>query len=227
MPTEVQHVQVSNLDEEIEQRNQTETTNQVHSQFDKPMGLRGRVAGWLMAHRSSNRERNAWAVSLLELQPTDHVLEIGFGPGVALTLMSKVVTAGSVVGIDHSEVMFRQATKRNAAAIEQGQVQLLLASVSDLSADHGRYDKCLMVNVFHRWDNAIDVLRRVQWQMNPGGKIVIAFQPNVQNPTDEDALRAGHAMVERLMAAGFSRAHLEIKSLTPVSVACAVGLKEG
>jgi hypothetical protein len=33
-----------------------------------------------MAHRSSNRRRNAWAVSLLEVWPTDRVLETGRPP---------------------------------------------------------------------------------------------------------------------------------------------------
>jgi protein-L-isoaspartate O-methyltransferase len=227
MQTEVQPVQVSHVDEAVEQHPQAQTTQAARSQSEKPTGLRGRLAGWLMAHRSSNRERNAWAVTLLELQPTDRVLEIGCGPGVALALMSKLVTSGQVVGIDHSEVMVQQAKKRNTTAIEQGRVQLRLASVFDLPPGHDRYDKCLMVNVFHYWDSPDEVLRRVQWQMNPGGKIVIAFQPCVRSSTSGDTLRAGHAMVERLQAAGFSKAHLEIKSMAPDSVACAVGIKEG
>lgn len=226
MQTEVQHIQASQVDEAVEQRTQVQATQPVRSQSEKPTGLRGRLAGWLMARRSSNQERNAWAVSLLELQPTDRVLEIGCGPGVALALVSKVVTSGQVVGIDHSEVMVQQATKRNTAAIEQGRVQLRLASVFDLPPGHDRYDKCLMVNVFHYWDSPDDVLRRVQWLMNPGGKIVIAFQPCVQGPTGEDVLKAGHAVVERLKATGFFKVHLEIKSMAPDSVVCAVGIKE-
>ena len=63
--------------------------------------------------------------------------------------------------------------------------------------------------------------------MNPKGKIVIAFQPSVQNPTGENTLKAGHTMLEKLKAAGFSQTHLEIKSMEPDSVACAVGMKEG
>ena len=227
MRTQAQHVHVSNVDEEVEQGNQAQATRRACSQFEKPTGLRGRVAGWIMAHRRSHRERNAWAVSLLEPQPTDRVLEIGFGPGVAIALMSKVVTSGHIVGIDHSEVMVQQAKKRNASAIAQDRVELRLASVFDLAGGYDRYDKCLMVNAVHYWDNPDDALRRVQRQMNPGGKIVVAFQPCVQGPTDEDILKAGHTMVERLKAAGFSKAHLEIKSMAPDSVACVVGMTEG
>lgn len=227
MQTEVQHVQLGHVDEEVEQQSQTQVTRRVRSQFEKPTGLWGRVVGWIMAHRASNRERNAWAVSLLELQSTDHVLEIGYGPGVAIALMSKVVTSGQVVGIDHSEVMLRQARKRNASAIEQGRVQLHLASVAQSPIGHDRYDKCLMVNTFHYWDNPNDALRNIQRQMKPGGKIVVAFQPCLQGTTGEGTLRIGYAMVERLKAAGFSRAHLEVQSMAPQSVICAVGVKEG
>src|SRR5947209_8447596 len=56
----------------------------VFGQFLRPHGFRGRAAGWVMATRGSNRERNIWAVGLLDVQPDDRVLEIGFGPGIAI-----------------------------------------------------------------------------------------------------------------------------------------------
>jgi ubiquinone/menaquinone biosynthesis C-methylase UbiE len=82
-----------------------------------------------MANRSSTVERNDWAVSLLKLQPTDRVLEIGFGPGVAIQKMSEFVKEGLIWGIDHSEVMLRQASKRNKEAISADRVRLLLGSL--------------------------------------------------------------------------------------------------
>ena len=225
MGTKAQSIQLQPVCGETENQ-RSGFRQRLRSQFGKPTGFGGKVAGWIMAHRPSNRERNVWAVSLLELQPTDHVLEIGFGPGVAINLMSQQVTSGHVVGVDHSEVMLQQATKRNASAIEQGRVQLLLASMSDFPVVQDRFDKCLMVNAFHFWDDPGAVLRNVRRVMNPGGKIVVAFQPRFQGATDEDTLKVGHNMVGTLKAAGFSNAHLEIKSMAPVSVACAVGLNE-
>src|ERR1700728_1568372 len=54
----------------------------VVGQGHHPRGAAGSVTGWVFAHRPSNRQRNAWAVSLLGVQPADRVLEIGFGPGL-------------------------------------------------------------------------------------------------------------------------------------------------
>ena len=39
------------------------------------------LAAWHMIH--DNRDANYWTVGLLDIKPTDHVLEIGFGPGLA------------------------------------------------------------------------------------------------------------------------------------------------
>src|SRR5262249_5730893 len=101
-----------------------------------------------MAHSRSNRQRNGWVVSLLEVQPTEKVLEIGFGPGLAIAELSRRVgDCGRVYGIDHSDVMLRQATRRNAAAIVAGRVTLARASVDQLPpALGGRFDAILAVN---------------------------------------------------------------------------------
>jgi hypothetical protein len=59
-------------------------SHQIVSQFRQPHGFLGQIAGLIIANRPSNLERNNWTVDLLDLKPTDNVLEIGFGPGIAL-----------------------------------------------------------------------------------------------------------------------------------------------
>ena len=99
------------------------------SQFANPRGILGRVAGVIVATRSSNRERNAWTLSLLKIASVDRVLEIGFGPGRAIGEAAK--TASRVVGVDRSALMVKEAAKRNRAAIDQGKVKLTLGSVEN------------------------------------------------------------------------------------------------
>jgi SAM-dependent methyltransferase len=134
-------------------------------QFGHPQGTAGSVAGWVMAHRPSNRQRNSWVVSLLDVQPTDRVLEIGFGPGLAIAELSRRVGgSGHVYGIDHSEVMLRQATRRNASAIAAGRVSLSRASVDQLPPSlGGPFDAILTVNSLGFWPaptERLDELRR-------------------------------------------------------------------
>src|SRR5829696_7751284 len=51
----------------------------------------GWLAGrWRYAHR--NRKHNRWAVALLDVQPQDHILEMGFGPGLAIRELARRAT---------------------------------------------------------------------------------------------------------------------------------------
>ncbi|MGH2370537.1 MAG: class I SAM-dependent methyltransferase, partial [Chloroflexota bacterium] len=91
------------------------------AQFAQPSGLLGHVAGFLMARTDAD---DRWVVELLDVQPDDRVIEIGFGPGVAIGLLAERATAGLVAGVDPSEVMVRQATRWNRAAVRAGRVEL-------------------------------------------------------------------------------------------------------
>jgi SAM-dependent methyltransferase len=99
----------------------------VYRQFHRPTGLSGRVAGWIMANRPSNVHRNRWTVDLLNLEPSDHVLEIGFGPGLAIQQVARLVPRGHVVGVDHSPLMVKHAGHRNQSAVQAGLVDLKLS----------------------------------------------------------------------------------------------------
>jgi trans-aconitate methyltransferase len=195
----------------------------VVAQFARPTGFWGNIAGFIMAHRPSNLERNEWAISQLKLQPSDRVLEIGFGPGVAIEKMSEIVTDGVIWGIDHSEVMFRQASKRNQHAIAAGRVRLALTSVSQLPSFDGPFDKILDVNGFQFWDSKTDVLRRLREQLRPGGIIALVHQPRNLGATEDDTTEAGERFAHYLEVAGFKDIKAERKMMKPVSTVCVLG----
>src|SRR5262245_47145454 len=119
------------------------------SQFGHPSGLLGRLVGTIMAYE--NRERNQWAVALLDIQPTDHVLEVGFGPGLAIQEAARLAAKGVVAGVDASEIMLGQARRRNAAAVRAGRVDLRLGSAEALPFPDGAFDKAFVVNSVHHW----------------------------------------------------------------------------
>jgi ubiquinone/menaquinone biosynthesis C-methylase UbiE len=149
----------------------------VRAQFGRPAGLTGRMAGSVMAYRASNRRRNAWAVSLLDVQRDDRVLEIGFGPGIAIRELARLAPDGHVCGLDHSEVMVRQAARRNAEAVRRGHVELRLGSVELVPALEAPFDKILAVNALQFWDQPAEPLRELRRVLTSGGRIAIAFQP--------------------------------------------------
>src|SRR5512138_1099995 len=112
-------------------------------QFGRPRGPLGALAGLVMRLRPSNRLRNLRTVELLDIQPSDRVLEIGFGPGLAVARAAELASAGKVVGVDHSALMLRQARRRNARAIRAGRVELLLGSAEAVPRIEGGFQKVL------------------------------------------------------------------------------------
>ena len=193
------------------------------AQFAHPTGLWGNIAGLIMAKRPSNIERNEWAISLLQLKASDRVLEIGFGPGVAIQKMSEIVTDGVIWGIDHSDVMLNQATKRNQRAISNGTVRLALASVSHLPSFDGQFNKILDVNGFQFWHNKVDALKGLREHLFPGGILALAHQPRSLDATEDDATEAGERFTGYLKDAGFGNVELKRKVMRPVSTICALG----
>jgi SAM-dependent methyltransferase len=199
----------------------------VVAQFHRPHGVGGRAAGWVMAHRGSNRERNLWAAGLLDVQPEDRVLEIGFGPGIAIEAMARRATRGRVVGVDHSEVMVRQAMRRNAAAVRAGRVDLRLGNAEDLPALNARFDKILAVNSLMFWGDPVARLKELRDLLRPGGWIAIAFQPRGPGSTDETAARAGGEIAGHFETAGFTDVRVERLALKPTAVVCVLGVSPG
>jgi SAM-dependent methyltransferase len=194
-----------------------------HAQFARPTGSLGRAAGLLMAHRSSNRRRNAWAVSLLDVRPEHRVLEIGFGPGLAIREFSRIARDGYVCGIDHSESMLRQASRRNRDAIRRGVVDLRLGSVDDLPAFDTPFDKILAVNTMLFWRAPQARLRELRLLLRPGGSIAVAHQPRGPGATDQTAAAEGEEIEAALVAAGFTQVRVETLRLKP-AVVCVLGL---
>jgi SAM-dependent methyltransferase len=193
----------------------------VVGQFMRPHGLGGHLSGWVMAHRSSNVRRNRWVVSLLGVQPTDRVLEIGFGPGIAVTELSHLAADGRVMGVDHSDVMVRQARRRNAAGVRAGRLDLRLGAVDALPDFGAPIDKVLAVNNMGFWPDPIDRLMELRSMLSPGGKVAIASQPRGPGATSETSTQAASEIEEALRQAGFDRLRTETLDLEP-PVVCVV-----
>lgn len=172
-----------------------------------------------MAHRRSNRQRNAWVVALLDVRSADRVLEVGFGPGLAIAELARRVTGGRVHGIDHSAVMVRRASRHNRAAIRAGRVELLHAPVDRLPAFDPPLDAVLAVNTTGFWPDPAQRLRDLRRVLRPGGRIALVSQPRCPGATRDTTARAARELQDLLAAAGFAGFRVEILELDP-PVAC-------
>jgi SAM-dependent methyltransferase len=196
----------------------------VVGQFGRPHGAGGCLAGWVMAHRRSNRARNLWVVSLLDVLPEDRVLEIGFGPGIAIEEMSRRANRGKVYGVDHSTVMLRRARRLNRASIRSGRVELQLASAGDLPDFGEPLDAILAVNTMGFWPDPAACLVELHRRLRPCGRIAVASQPRRPGATTETTRQAAKEIDAALTAAGFTSSRVETLPLEP-PVACVIAKK--
>ena len=194
------------------------------SQFGRPHGLVGRLAGNIMAHRASNKLRNHWTVGLLELEPSHQVLEVGSGPGIALAEVAECLTSGRVVGLDFSKTMQDMAAKKNRQAIRDGRVRLVTGSVEELdqATDEvldGPFDHIFGINVVMFWKNPTRTFKMLGQRLSSAGQLAFTFQPRIGSVSDEAALSAGDQMVGNLRDAGFQNIRVErLESLSPMAI---------
>ena len=164
--------------------------------FGRPRGFPGRLGGIIMAR--TNEECGSWVTELLDIGPSESVLEIGFGPGVIIRRLSNL--AGYVAGSDPSYEMLQQARARNAEAIGSGRVDLRRGSVETLPFDINTFDKAIAINSMQVWPDAGTGLREIWRVMKSHGRIALGFTPYSGQRSE--------GLTESVIAAGFTDAHI-------------------
>lgn len=160
-----------------------------------------------MAQREAS-ERLTWAVETLNGQPTDRLLEIGCGHGVAVSLVCEQLDGGSIVAIDRSATMIAQAERRNAAAVAAGVASFQTVALRDADLGDARFDTifAIHVGVFLRGDPARE-LAIIAAHLAPGGQFYLPYQP--LDPGSVEAVaatsaatleRQGFTIIDRLTA---------------------------
>jgi SAM-dependent methyltransferase len=199
-------------------------------QFGNPRGPVGWLAGRVMAGRPSNRLRNQWTVDLLDLKPTHRVLEIGYGPGLALELVLPRVPAGFVAGLDRAATMCDMAAARNRNAMREGRLALLVGDVDGLAARGeaalaGPFDRIFAVNVAMFWMDPAAVFATLAARLAADGRIHVTHQPRAGERSDAAALAAADRLANAMRVAGLIDVRIErLEDLSPIAV-CVIGTR--
>lgn len=180
--------------------------------FEKPDGFLGEIAAQYMT--AEYLSVNMWAVHTLDVQPTDKVLEVGFGPGVAIQEMTKRVPNSHIVGIDYSELMLARAKERNLQAIQEGRVDLMYGNVSDLPSFDVTFDKIIAINNIMYWSNRVDSLQGLRKTLKPGGPILVILQRDYEQVQKGKYYKEINRYARHLEEAGFMEVKVCIQPIT-------------
>jgi protein-L-isoaspartate O-methyltransferase len=177
----------------------------IDGQLAEPQGISGGLAGLAMLHRPSNRARARWALSLLEVQPHERVLDIGIGPGYSTGLIAQTLGQGVVVGVDRSELMVTMAKRHLSEYMKTRTVMLIHADVLDLPNFNITFDKVLALDALPFQDDPQAELVKLRARMSSGGKIAIVAQPRGRGSSASTAQTLGSKIADSLVTAGFDR----------------------
>lgn len=139
----------------------------------KPSGVVGRLLANVMTRATLPTSR--WTAEVLRLQPADHLVEVGFGTGSSIQHFATVAREGRVVGVEVSDTMMEVATRRNAAAISSGLVELIRSDGGPLPLPAAAFDKACTINTVYVLPRPEAVFREMYRVLKPGGTIAVTF----------------------------------------------------
>lgn len=121
--------------------------------------------------------RILWAVSVLDVQPHDQILEIGCGPGAAAEVICAKLDRGRLFAIDRSESGVDRTKRRNAEHVEAGRLTVRQIDLATLRVPVKRLTKVFAFNVNLFWVRACaDEVALLHERVVPGGAVYLFYE---------------------------------------------------
>lgn len=177
----------------------------------------GAVDGWVQAHSSAHKKRNAWIVETLDVRDGMRVLEIGCGPGLRLEAIARAAPHADLNGFDVSDPLLRSAAKRLAALGAEVRFHVQAGDV-DAVATAGRFDRVLAVDAPRAW-NVAEVAPLLAKALAVGGQIALCFEEAEGGAELADRLR------EALSDSGLAAVRLQRLHAPASTTLALLGLK--
>jgi ubiquinone/menaquinone biosynthesis C-methylase UbiE len=150
----------------------------------------------------SSHRRLSWIVEQLDVQPRDHVLEIGCGHGIAAGLVLERLKSGCFMGLDRSASMIAASELRNQAAVQSGRAEFACSALRDANLGDQRFDRVFAARVAEMTGpDALAVAGRL---LAPGAVLLLSFD----SPDDKRTRRLLSAATANLHSVGFDLARI-------------------
>jgi ubiquinone/menaquinone biosynthesis C-methylase UbiE len=147
-------------------------TKYVAKQFGNPAGFGGTIVHFIM-NKQNTQQYNAVQGSI-NIQPTDIILDIGFGNGY---LIKKLLEQNpkKVYGIEISQDMLNKVRHKLKRVISEGNLDLCLANIKKLPYNDTFFDKICTVNTVYFWDDTESSFAEIERILKPNGIFINVF----------------------------------------------------
>jgi arsenite methyltransferase len=139
----------------------------IESHFRKPKGLIGMFTSKMMI--KGNMANYHVLLKDLDVQPDDKIMEIGYGPGKGIELISNISDSCHIYGIDFSTLMHKKASKLNKLLISDGQVKLFTGDFMRTEIGEYDFDKIFCINVVYFWNTLQPPFEKIRSLLKEGG----------------------------------------------------------
>ena len=144
--------------------------------------------------------RIRWAVDFMNVQPSDHLLEIGCGSGHAAELICSRLTSGKLFAIDRSESGVDRTKRRCDEYLKAGRLTVRQIDLATLRVPVKRLNKVFAFNVNLFWvREAQEEIALLHERVLPGGSVHLFYDATRPEQVPEIVSKASAA----LTAGGF------------------------
>jgi len=173
----------------------------------------------LVKNRRKAAQRLVWAADVLAVEPTDRLLEIGCGHGVAVSLVCEKLDGGTITAIDRSAKMIEAASKRNAHHVASGVASFQTASPEEADLGDARFDKIFAINVGLFWRRRpVRELTILRDHLAPKGRLFLFYEP----PPGSTAPPIAASVPAVLESSGFTVMEVLTHDLGRTRIGCVV-----
>jgi len=153
---------------------ETKTREQLREEFNR----------WAEAGRGEGMEEDHWpitkpALELMQIAPTDNLLDVGCGAGWLSRILAKGVPEGRVVGTDISDEMIHHARK---ASVDFTNLVFVVGEVNEIPWEANFFDKAISVESSYYWPDPAMGLREIFRVLRDGGSAWILINYYRDNP---------------------------------------------
>jgi trans-aconitate methyltransferase len=141
--------------------------------------------------------RIRWAVDFMDVQPSDHILEIGCGPGAGAELICSRLETGRLFAIDRSESGVDRTKRRCAAYIKAGRLTVRQIDLATLRVPVKRLNKVFAFNVNLFWvRECADEVALLHERVLPGGAVYLYYESSRAEQVSEMIRKASASLTE-------------------------------